>query len=256
MAADKTTSRAGAVLLCLCSFFPALRAAEPGDLLTGSVVKSEKWKMDRANSLEIFDGNVSFLNAAYDLKADNAVYDRKAKTWTLRGSVYCLRRFLNGSNLEIRCQDGKYFETTEKAEVHRGLAPVRMKYISADGKRLNGLCDRILADNAKASMDFMGNFYMQTQEMDIFSDNGFYSDTDRSFLIYNSVPDSSLGKTAPRPAPVALGTREGRDFALTGEKMKFFKDTGDIKLYNKVAGWVKAKDAPSDAKQPTAKPKI
>jgi lipopolysaccharide export system protein LptA len=242
--------------LCLCSSPLFLHAAESGDLLTGSVVKSEKWKMDRANSLEIFDGNVSLINAVYDLKADNAVYDRKARTWTLRGSVYCLRKFLDGSNLELYCQDGKYFEDIEKAEVYRGAVPVRMKYLSNDGRPLKGLCDRIIADNAKASMDFIGNFYLQTQQMDIFSDNGFYSDTDRSFLIYNSIPDSSIAKAALKSAPVAVGTREGRDFALTGEKMKFFKDTGDVKLYNKVAGWIKAEESAPDTKRQQPVPKI
>jgi len=217
-----------------------LAAGAVDDQLMGSAVKSEKWTIDRANNREIFEGTVSFRNSLYNLSTDHAVYDRAPRIWTLRGRVYCLRKFLDGSSLELHCDNGKYFEAFEKAELYRGAAPIRMKYISADGKPLKGSCDRINGDRAKAAMDFLGNFYLQTEKMEIFSDNGFYSDTDRSFLIYNSIPDPSLGKTAPRSAPIAIGTREGRDFAMTSERMKFFKDTGDVKLYNNVAGWVKA----------------
>jgi len=215
--------------------------------MMGSVVKSEKWKMDRLRSLEIFEGKVSFLNAVYNLKADYAVYDRKARVWDLHGSVYCLRKFLDGAELELYCDSGKYMEDMQKAEVFRGTAPVLMKYMSGDGKPLNGRCDRIVADNARSSMDFLGNFYMQTPQTDIFSDNGFYSDTDHSFLIYNSAPDPAAARSAPKPGPLAVGRRDGRDFAMTGEKMKFFKDTGDVKLYNRVAGWIKAVKTAPDA---------
>jgi len=232
--------------LCLYTVPAPLHAGPDNDLLMNSEIKSDKWKMDRTGrrDLEIYDGNVSFRNAVYNLKADNAVYDRAARAWTIRGSVYCLRKFRDGSYLELNCDNGKYFEESGKAEVFRGTAPVRMNYLSADGKPLKGLCDHIVADNAKASMDFLGNFYMRTQQMEIFSDNGFYTDADHSFLIYNSVPDPGHAKTAPRSAPVAVGNQNGRDFAMTGEKMKFFKDTGDVKLYNNVAGWVKAVDEP------------
>lgn len=219
-----------------------LAAAAADDALTESAVKSEKWTMDRANDREIFDGDVSLRNARYNLRTDHAVYERRTRTWTLQGSVYCLRKFLDGSSLELYCDNGKYFESLEQAELYRGAKPIRMKYISADGKPLNGRCDRINGDHAKASMDFLGNFYMRTETMEIFSDNGFYSDTDRSFLIYNAAPGPAPAKAGPKSVPVALGIREGRDFAMTGEKMKYFRDTGDVKLYNNVAGWVKAEE--------------
>lgn len=235
--------------LCFCCFNPLILRAAGEDLLMGSVVKSHNYKMDRVNNLEIFDGDVSFRNAAYDLKADHAVHDRKVSIWILRGSVYCMRKFLDGSNLEINCDNGKYSESFEKAELYRGKEPIRMKHLSADGKKLRGLCDRINADNAKAAMDFLGNFYLRTENMEIFSDNGFYSDTERSFLIYNSAPDLSRPKNSPKSAPVAIGVREGRDFAMTGEKMKFFRETGDVKLYNNVAGWIKAEKEPETKKK-------
>lgn len=230
------------LLLCLNASTPPRLYSAPDDLLMGSVVKSEKWKMDRARNLEVFYGAVSFKNPLYDLKTDYAVYDRKARIWTLRGSVYCLRRFLDGSSLELTCDNGKYLESAAQAELYRGAAPIKMRHLDPDGKLLTGRCDRINGDNARGSMDFLGNFYLQTERTEIFSDNGFYTDTDHSFLIYNSAPASP--RSAPPSAPVAIGAREGRDFAMTGEKMKFFKDTGDIKLYNNVAGWIKASTEP------------
>ena len=204
-----------------------LSAGPTDDLLMGSVVKSDKWTMDRTNDREIFEGAVSFRNAAYNLKADHAVYDRKMRAWNIRGSVYCLRKFVDGSNIELYCDSGTYRENFEQAELFRGQELIRMKYLSPEGKVLNGSCDRINADNAKAAMDFLGNFYLATENMEIFSTNGFYNDSEKSFLIYGSTP-------------IAVGAREGRDFAMTGEKMKYFRDTGDVKLYNNVAGWVKA----------------
>ena len=215
------------IFIIILAMAAPLSALPKDELLAGSVVKSDKWTMDRVNDREIFDGTVSFRNAVYNLKADHAVYTRKTQIWTVRGSVYCLRKFVDGSNLELYCDNGTYDENLQKSELFRGEEPIRMKHIAPDGKILKGRCDRINADNAKAAMDFLGNFYLQTENMETFSANGFYSDAERSFLIYGSTP-------------VAIGSREGRDFAMTGEKMKYFKDTGDLKLYNNVAGWVKA----------------
>ena len=215
------------ILTLILTLAPPLSADTANELLMGSVVRSDKWTIDRASDLELFDGNVSFRNAFYNLKADHAVYDRTELVWTIRGSVYCLRKFPDGSNIELYCDHGTYDEDLEQAELFRGKEPIRMRSLSADGKVLKGRADAINADNATGTMDFLGSFYLQTENMEIFSANGSYSDDERSFLIYGSTP-------------VAVGTREGRDFAMTGEKIKYFRDTGDVKLSNKVAGWVKA----------------
>ena len=217
--------------LYFCRFTPAVLRAATDDFMMGSVVRSDKWTMDRTNDREIFDGAVSFRNTAYNLKADHAVYDRKVRIWNIRGSVYCLRKFPDGSNIELYCDNGTYRENFEQAELFRGKELIKMKYLSPDGRVLKGRCDRINADNAKSAMDFLGNFYLETENMEIFSANGLYSDAEKSFLISGSTP-------------VAVGAREGRNFAMTSEKMKYFKETGDIKLYNNVAGWVKAVNAP------------
>ena len=53
-----------------------------------------------------------------------------------------------------------------------------------------------------------------------------------TFLLYDST-------SAPEGLPAAVGKREGYDFAVNSENIKFFKDSRDIKFYNNVTGWVK-----------------
>jgi len=36
-----------------------------------------------------------------------------------------------------------------------------------------------------------------------------------------------------------VGTREGYNFAINADKIKFFRDSRDTKFYNNVTGWVK-----------------
>jgi lipopolysaccharide export system protein LptA len=232
-------------ILCACCALlaPRLSAGANSGLITkDSTVGSDRFKMDLTNNLEILTGHVSFRNSLYDLRADHAIHDKNAQVWKVRGSVYCLRKFIDGSNIEVYGDNGQYFESAEKAELYRGAELIKIKHVSAAGKILNGRCDRVNADNAKATMDFLGNFYLNTENMEIFSDNGLYNDAEHSFLIYNSTPaalsDKGAGKI--KSTPVAVGVRDGHDFAMTGETMRFFKDTGDVKLYNNVAGWVKA----------------
>ena len=100
------------LLLLALAAWPA-SAAE--DFLRGSVVKSDVWKMDRVKDLEIFDGNVSFRNPRYTLKADNALYARPAQAWTMKGAVYMLRRFDDKSQVEVECDKAYYLETLEEA---------------------------------------------------------------------------------------------------------------------------------------------
>ena len=74
--------------------------------------------------------------------------------------------------------------------------------------------------------------------MELFSDHGLYDNGKQSFLMHDApAPPSAQG---PKSKPLALGARDGRKFALTGERIIFYKDTGDVKLYNGVAGWLDA----------------
>jgi hypothetical protein len=75
-------------------------------------------------------------------------------------------------------------------------------------------------------MSFEGDFSLATENLYMLSQKGLYRDLDKSFLMYESTP-------------VAVGAKEGYDFAVTAEKMKFFRDSRDIKFYNNVSGWIK-----------------
>lgn len=201
-------------------------AAEQENFMMGSVVKSDKWKMDRTRDQEVFDGNVSFRNPHYTLTADHALYKRKDQSWDISGSVYTLRRLDDGSQVEAYCDKARYLEADETAFMERGKLPVRMLYTGADGKKLRGRSDRARAENKKGLMYFDDNFALSTDNLDIYSRKGMYDNKERSFLIEESTP-------------LAVGTREGYNFAINSERIKFFRDSRDIKFYNNVSGWVK-----------------
>src|ERR1035437_8354342 len=104
-------------LLLILLFIPAASGAAPAenDFLMGSVVKSDKWNMDRAEDLEIFTGHVFFHSPRYTIKSDYAVYNRLHDVWDLAGSVYALRISTDNSRVETTCDRAKYFKTLEEA---------------------------------------------------------------------------------------------------------------------------------------------
>ena len=214
------------LLLSLLLLSPSLALGAEEDFLMGSVVKSDKWKMDRANDREIFEGNVSFRNPRYTLKADYALYTRPAQTWNMKGSVYMLRRFDDKSQIEMDCNKAVYMETLEEALLERGALPVRMKYTGPDGRVLRGAADKSFAENKKGLMSFDGAFSLSTENLDMYSEKGLYNNAEGTFLMYDSTP-------------MAAGNRQEYDFAINSERIMFFKDSRDIKFYNRVTGWVK-----------------
>lgn len=224
-----------ALRLLLLLALAAGPAAAAEDFLRGSVVKSDKWTMDRVGEREIFEGNVSFRNPRYTLKADRAVYARPGQAWTMNGSVYMLRTFADKSRVEVDCDSAYYLETLEEATLKRGALPVRMKYTGPDGRVLNGRADRTLAENQKGLMSFDGAFLLSTENLDMYSQRALYDNAEGTFTMLDSTP-------------VAVGKRPPYDFAIAAERIKFFKDSRDIKFYNRVSGWVK------DTGQDTPKP--
>lgn len=227
--------RTAAALLLLSLCLP-LTAQGEDDFLRGSVVKSDSWKMDRANDREVFDGNVSFRNPRYTMKADHALYARPARSWNMRGSVYMLRNFGDGSRVEVNCQKALYLETEEEATLDRGPLPVRMKYTGSDSRVLSGKADGALAQNAKGLITFTGDFSLSTENLDMYSEKALYDNAEGTFLMHEG-------------EPAAVGNRRGYDFAIGAEKIKFFKGSRDIKFYNRVSGWVKdVKEEPEPGK--------
>ncbi|MCX5786349.1 MAG: hypothetical protein NTX59_11740 [Elusimicrobia bacterium] len=225
----------------------AAAAAATDDILMGSVVKSDKWTMDRKKNLEYFDGAVSFKNPHYIMRSEHAIYDHAKKLWNIYGSAYILRKSTDSSSVEINCERGKYFEAEQLAFLERGSRQIRMKYNFPDSaapegapregqrqagaaKELHGLVDKAKAEGVTGLMSFEGDFSLATENLYMLAQKGLYRDSEKSFLMYESTP-------------VAVGTREGYDFAVTAEKLKFFRDSRDIKFYNNVSGWIK--DVPS-----------
>lgn len=219
--------------LPLMLILAATPLAAEDDLLRGSIVKSDKWKMDRANDREIFDGNVSFRTPRYTLKADHALYARPAQTWNVSGDVSIVRRFKDKSLIEVNCARAIYMETAEEAFLERGTLPVRMRYTSPDGRALRGSSRAARAEYRTGMMYFDGDFSISTDNLDMFSGMGLYSNSEKSFTMHESTP-------------AAVGVREGYDFAINAAKIKFFRDTRDIKFYNSVAGWVKDVPPPAE----------
>lgn len=232
---------AAALLLFACC--APLAAGGNEDLLPGSVVKSDKWKMDRVNNTETFTGNVSFKNPRYTLKADTALYSHTKAAWDINGSVYVLRALAAGALVETRCQGAYYLENEEKAVLRRGALPVRMRYRGSDGRELHGVADSALAENKRRLMTFDGNFVLTTENLELASQEGVYDDAQQTFLFKSSAP---AGGAPERPS--AVGKREGYDFAIAAENIKLFRDSRDIKFYNKVAGWVKDQPPPAAKK--------
>ncbi|OGR50988.1 MAG: hypothetical protein A2049_03790 [Elusimicrobia bacterium GWA2_62_23] len=213
-------------LLLLLLALSAAPAGAQEDFLMGSVVKSDRWTMDRANDRELFEGNVSFRNPKYTLKADHALYEHKARAWDIKGGVYILRDFDDKSQVEAKCDSARYLEGTEEAYMYRGVLPVRLKYTDPAGKALHGRSDQAKAENRAGLMHFDGAFSLSTENLDIYSQKGLYDRNTQTFLITESTP-------------LAAGKREGYDFAINSESLKFFRDSRDIKFYNNVTGWVK-----------------
>ena len=213
-------------LLIICGLRGICGAAPQENLMMGSVVKSDKWTMDRAKDQEVFDGNVSFRNPHYTLTADHALYRRKEQAWDVNGSVYTLRRLEDKSQVEAYCETAHYLEADEKAFMERGKLPVRMKYTGQDGKILRSRSDKARAENKLGLMYFDDNFTLSTENLDMYSRKGLYDKKEQSFLIEESTP-------------LAVGAREGYNFAINSERMKYFRDSRDIKFYNNVSGWVK-----------------
>jgi Uncharacterized protein conserved in bacteria len=226
------TAARAVLLLLLALYFPAPTSAETsGDMLMGAVVKSDKWKINRTDNTETFTGDVSFRNNNYNLKSDDAVYRRGPRIWDISGSVYTLRKFDDGSTLEMRCAKARYFEINELTTLKRGALPVRMRYKSADGI-INGSTNSSTADNKAGTMKFNGKFSLSTDNISLYSAQGLYTRDSDSFLLTDTKPPTE-------GFPMSVGTREGYDFAIRAENVQFFKTSRDAVFYKKVSGWIK-----------------
>jgi len=208
--------------------------ADTKEFLMGAVVKSNSWVMNRKKNTETFNGDVSFDNSRYSLKADNAVYYRNIFFWTLKGNVYSRRGFDDGSAVESVCDRAEYREKPEQIDMFRGRSPVKMKYIHKDGRVLHGLTDKVHADNIANFMIFDGHFRLSTDNLFIESATGRYNKSEETFTFKDS-PDPKKSEGLP----LSAGTVREYDFAVRAETITLYKDSRNIVLKNKVSGWIK-----------------
>jgi hypothetical protein len=238
----RALSAAGAALVALqLGLFPAAAGAPPQDrdkreeILMGSVVKSDSWSMDRNTDTEHFTGNVSFSNPGYSLRADEALYYRGRREWNVKGRVAVRRLLEDGSTVDLSCQRARYSEDGEKAELFRGADQVRSVYTAKDGRRLKAGSDRLRASGAEGLMTFEKDFSLASENVLIVSSSAVYDNAAASFLI-----------TGDRP--LAAGVNEDYNFAMSADRLLFFRDSRDMKASGGVTGWVKDKPVPEDAR--------
>lgn len=204
------------------------------EMLMGSVVKSDSWSMDRKADTEHFTGNVTFSNPGYSLRADEALYYRGRREWRIRGRVSVRRLLEDGATVDLSCQRARYAEEGERAELFRGAEPVRSVYTAKDGRRLQATSDRLLASGAENLMTFEKDFSLASENLLIVSSRAVYDNAAASFLI-----------TGGRP--LTSGVNEEYNFAMSADRMLFFRDSRDMKASGGVSGWVKNRPSPGNA---------
>ncbi|HBE87766.1 MAG TPA: hypothetical protein DDW67_01300 [Elusimicrobia bacterium] len=223
-----------AALICAPSAAPADQSSrgkdKRDDILMGSVVKSDSWSMDRNTDTEHFSGNVSFSHPGYSLRADEAVYYRGRQEWNIKGRVAVRRLLEDGSTVDLSCHRARYAETGERAELFRGTEAVRSVYTAPDGRRLKARSDRLLASGEENVMTFEKDFSLASENIVIVSSRAVYDNAAASFLI-----------TGDRP--LAAGVNEDYNFAMSADRLLFFRDSRDMRASGSVAGWVKDKEA-------------
>lgn len=216
----------------LALLFPALSfAADTKDLLMGAVVKSDNWKVNRKDNTETFKGHLSFKNDLYEIRAGKGTYYHNDRRWIMQDSVYSKRKLENNASLELWCDIGQFYDKKEKAVLWKKKSPVKMRYTGKDGI-INGKSDKITADNKAGEMKFSGKFNLATENIQLFSSQGTYMRESDAFFLKDTVP-------ATEGMPMTTGIREGYNFAIRAENIEFYKETRDVKLKNRVTGWVK-----------------
>ena len=220
------------IFASMALFLPAMSfAADTKDLLMGAVVKSDNWKVNRKNNTETFNGHLSFKNDLYEIRSGRGIYYHNDRRWLMQDSVYSKRKLENNASIELWCDIGQFYDKKETAMLWKKKNPVRMRYTSKDGI-INGKANRISADNKKGQMTFKEKFHLSTENIQLFSSQGTYLKSDDAFYLTDTKPSTE-------GMPMTTGIREGYNFAIKAENIEFYKETRDVKLKNRVKGWVK-----------------
>ncbi len=213
------------ILLCFSPLFSIEN--KEYDFLAGSLVKSEKWEIDRGKNLEIFQGSVNFKNAIYELKADNAIYNQNSKIWQAYGNVSCLRKFEDKSEVLSFCDSARYNENMEEAKMmsksEKNL--VKSIYSLADGRVITTLSKTIHANNKEGKVEFENNFSVYDSSSIVIGERGFFLAKTGEFIITGG-------------QPLATGENEKYHIYIEGEKITLNRDSGIIKAETRVKGLI------------------
>lgn len=202
-----------------------LFSKDKDDVLAGSVVKSERWEINRDAQTEIFQGSVSFRNALYELKADKAVFYREKKLWEAEGSVYCLRKFEDGTSVESYCDKSTYSQNMEKAKMESSPKRVKSIYFLKDGRKIITYSRSLLADNYSQTVIFENEFEVISGSSSVYGEKGIFNSATGDFLIKGANPS-------------AFGENEKYKLFMEADSITLNRDTSVIKAENKVRGYI------------------
>ncbi|GAB4031930.1 MAG: hypothetical protein Fur0012_09820 [Elusimicrobiota bacterium] len=193
------------------------------DFLAGSVVKSEKWEIDRARNMEIFQGSVTFKNFYYELKADSAVYDKARDFWKAAGAVSCKRNFEDGTSVISFCDRAIYSNNMERAIMESVKNPVKSIYTLKDGRKITTLSKKLRAENSSKTVEFEDNFSVYNDSSVVIGERGLFKAETGDFIITGG-------------QPLATGENEKYQLYMEGEIITLNRDSGLIKAQNRVKG--------------------
>lgn len=216
----------------LLFFAPAILISAAGfslsrdkDPLMGSIVKSDVWKMDRANGMEYFRGNVSFVNSLYSLRSDEARYDHGEKMWFLEGNVSCVRRFDNGEKISLSADRAKFRQEFEMGTLWGKGRRIEAVYYAKNGQNLFSLCDRIEADYPGNRVEFHGRYSLRDETNYAASDRALYDRNLEVFVLSGS-------------RPFLRSRDEKYNFAVQGDTITYHHAEKNFEAEGDVKGWI------------------
>ncbi len=216
-------------LALILLLLPALAGAPAaqnidGDALLGGLVQSDRWLVDQNKQTEEFIGNVFYQNDNYTLKADYALSDRKAKTYTLKGNVFA-QQDIDGILSTIKADNFFYNHAKDNGQITASpKKQVQINYETQDNfYQIYG--DRITFTNKLSSFTSYGN----AQAGDL--NNTIYADV----ISYNLAAGAF---EAAGGRPMLEGYTADGDFALKADSITANTLQKTYAAKGSVTGWI------------------
>lgn len=192
----------------------------------GGVVKSDNWKMLRSKGLEIFEGNVSYKNPDYSLKAGFAEIDRNKGLVHARGGIEGERFWPNGNRSQAAADRAEYSIKTEKAQLYPQKGKkAALTHTDIKKGTLKTLSDSVVFDGRAKNFLLEGDAEIMGKDINTLSKNALYSYSTDTFELYGE--------------PVIWGTYQSYDFAITGSSAAASNFYENIKFEGNIRGWLR-----------------